>query len=112
MLSGIERSLEKVDFAKNILKGRDVRGSFEKPEYFSQKNVIVRDKNRKDRSIRQQFRRTGKAPALLYIPDEKQEEVLNNQEEEVNESEQIVDLEPEGETLDKPKVKKLTIEHF
>jgi hypothetical protein len=48
----------------------------------------------------------------LYIHDEKQEEVLNNQEEVVNESEQMVDLEPEGETLEKPKVKKLTIEHF
>ncbi len=112
MLSGIDRSLEKVVFAKDILKGRDVRGSFEKPEYFSQKNVLVRDKNRKDRGIRQYFRKTGKAPAVLYIPDEKQEEVLNNQEEVVNESEQMVDLEPEGETLEKPKVKKLTIEHF
>ena len=112
MLSAIERSREKVEFAKDILKGREVRGSFEKPEYFSQKNVIVRDKNRKDRGIRQYFRKTGKAPAVLYIPDEKQEKDLNNQEVEVNESEQIVDLEPERETLEKPKVKKLTIEHF
>ena len=75
MPSGIVRSQEKVVFAKDILKDRTVRGSFEKGEYFSQKNVIVRDKNRKDRGIRTAFRKTGKAPAVLYIPDEKVKDV-------------------------------------
>ena len=64
MASGITNSLRKEAFAVDLLKDRVVRGSFEKNEYFSQKNVIVRDKNRKDRGIRQAFRKSGKAPAV------------------------------------------------
>lgn len=30
MTSGIKKSLEKIEFAKDILRGRVVRGSFEK----------------------------------------------------------------------------------
>ena len=71
MTSGIKKSLEKIEFAKDILRGRVVRGSFEKGEYFSQKNVIVRDKNRKDRGIRQAFRRTGLAPRVASCPGER-----------------------------------------
>ena len=70
MTSGIRRSQEKIEFAKDFLYGRVVRGSFERKEYFSQNNVLVRDRNRKDRGVRQAFRRTGKAPALLFYPDE------------------------------------------
>ena len=70
MASGISRSLEKIEFAKDILKDRVVRGSFEKNEYFSRKNVLVRDKNRKDRGIRTAFKRSGKAPAVLYYDEE------------------------------------------
>ena len=67
---GIAKSLEKIEFARDFLKGRDVRGSFEKKEYFSQKNVIVRDKNRKDRGIRQAFRKNGYAPQMMSYPGE------------------------------------------
>ena len=50
---------EKVVFAKDIFKNRIVRGSFENPEHYSQKNVLVRCK-RKDRNIR----KTKKASSL------------------------------------------------
>ena len=71
MTSGITKSLEKVEFARDILKGRIVRGSFETGEYYSQKNVIVRDKNRKDRGIRQEFKRRGYAPSMSGYTGEK-----------------------------------------
>lgn len=65
MASGILKSLKKIVFAEDIFYGRIVRGSFENGEYYSQKGVLVRDKNRKDRGIRLAFKRAGyKAPNL------------------------------------------------
>lgn len=116
MPSGIVRSQEKLVFARDILKDRVVRGSFEKKEYFSQKNVIVRDRNHKYKGLRQYFRRNGKAPAVLYIPEKNQEDAVESQEEAINNSEQDIiaeasqDVEDSNEKiLEKPKVKKLTI---
>ena len=43
---------EKESFAVDWFKDRIVKGSFENGEYYSFKNVLVREKNRKDRGIR------------------------------------------------------------
>ena len=67
MASGISKSLEKIEFAKDILKDRVVRGSFEKNEYFIQYNIF---KRKHKNEIRQSFRKTGKAPAILYYDEE------------------------------------------
>lgn len=64
-MSAITKSLEPIRFAVDILKDRIVEGSFESGEYYSQKNVLVREKNRKDRGIRQSFKKHGrKAPQI------------------------------------------------
>ena len=65
MASGISNSLRKEAFAVDLLKDRIVRGSFENSEYYSQKNVLVREKNRKDRGIRQAFKKNKcRAPEI------------------------------------------------
>lgn len=57
--------MEGKGFAVDLLKDRVARGSFERGEYYSQKNVLVREKNRKDRGIRQSFKRNHrKAPQV------------------------------------------------
>ena len=69
---GVLSSLQKEVFAKDIFYDRIVRGSFETKEYYSQKNVLVREKNRKDRGIRHAFRDAGfKAPNLDMPCDRK-----------------------------------------
>lgn len=65
MASAITRSLEKIAFAVDILKDRITKGSFESPEWYSQKNVIVRERKRKDRGIRQSFKRNGRKAPLI-----------------------------------------------
>lgn len=64
MASGIRSSSNKEAFAVDLLKDRVTRGSFEKREFYSRKNVIIRERNRDDHGIRQSFRKKGKAPAL------------------------------------------------
>lgn len=72
MASGILESLKKIVFAEDIFYGRIVRGSFETKDYYSQKNVLVRDKNRKDRGIKDSFKEVGyKAPNLNMPCDRK-----------------------------------------
>ena len=44
---------EKESFAVDWFKDRIVKCSFENGEHYSFKNVLVREKNRKDRGIRQ-----------------------------------------------------------
>lgn len=65
MAAGIRSSSQKESFAVDLLKDRVARGSFEKREFYSRKNVIIRDRHREDRGIRQSFRNNnGKAPSL------------------------------------------------
>ena len=65
---GIRESLKKITFAEDVFGDRIVRGSFENPEYYSQKGVLVRDPHRKDRGIKDAFKRNGfKAPYLGVI---------------------------------------------
>ena len=74
MASGISRSLEKDEFIKGILKDCVVRCSYDKHEYFIQYNLF---KRKHKNEIRQSFRRTGKAPAVLYYDEEASEKRLN-----------------------------------
>ena len=74
---GISKSLEKIEFDKDILKDRVVRGSCEKGSWYSRKGTIVRDPNRKDRGIRTAFKKSGKAPAVLYYDEEASEKQPN-----------------------------------
>ncbi|MDO5139219.1 MAG: hypothetical protein Q4D71_12280 [Oscillospiraceae bacterium] len=65
MASGISSSLRQEAFAIDLLKDQVTRGSFESGEYYSQKNVLVRERKRKDRGIRQSFKKNNrKAPAI------------------------------------------------
>lgn len=64
MASGIGSSSRKETFAEDVLKNRVARGYFEKNEFYSKQNVIVREKDRKDRGIRKAFKKSGKAPAI------------------------------------------------
>ncbi len=84
-VSGILRSLKKIVFAEDIFYGRIVRGSFENGEYYSQKGVLVRDKNRKDRGIRLAFKRAGyKAPNLDMPLIRKGTENQNNRQQNIS----------------------------
>ena len=65
---GIRKSLKKITFAEDVFGDRIVRGSFENDEYYSQKGVLVREPHRKDRGIKDAFKRNGfKAPNLGVI---------------------------------------------
>lgn len=63
MTSRITNSLRKKAFASNLLKEHVVKCSFQKKNHF-QENIIVRDKDRKDRGVRQAYYKSGKASAL------------------------------------------------
>ena len=65
MASGISRSTEKVVFAKYRENRMECeKGSWEKLEMLSQKNLLIRDPDRKDRGIREDFKKHGKAPNM------------------------------------------------